>query len=828
MGDLPSSIRGFRFNAPLVKAGTRAGVTASSTSSHEGRGDEEQSRPTGTLAEEEDGGTHSSSTPSSSSSSSANSQYVGEPPVEELALSPIVLVVTVDGNVHALQRETGRWVWTLHDDGGAESPNGNEGDSDSDKERRARVGEALGGPLVRGRGRKAERREKERERNWRAGVSTRNESGLVTGSKSLEEGIREDEEEDEVYVIEPHSQGDIYLYTRGKNLKKDAGGNDESTSGSGGVLQKLPLSMQQLVALSPFTFPTDSSRMFVGRKETKLVGVDLRTGRLVGVFGSGSGWCEWDEAKEGRVRTEEECEEEISRRPEDLLYMARTGEFPILGDDSSLVKLTFRPTQPEYHLSIYSKSSSSLLQTLTYSTYTSSSPGSTLQSQWTQTPDSRYLQPMHDGSLICFLSGVAGLQWTIAFEVPVVSVFDIAIPPSDPSNKGERAQPLMFEQPHPLPVDGLPLAFDELNKLPDATFIGSIDGEPFAMSRDNFPLVAFAPPNKVEKKGAVDSVGSGEEVEKAKCRGIDCLVGRHDLPASPTPSPIDPPSKRLGIEGPPILESLPASPSSPRDPLANPNRSSPPPPGRSSVLASIYQPVFENLSTSTSSAGLLLLIVAIASYFYTRKGAGNKKNVGKESAPTTTKRTELHSKGHSVDYNAIEYPPTPPPRNETISTVIPPFSLDRLPLSPPPERDLLPPSATTLATTAYSPPLYDHKALPPLPPPELEEDGEGEGDSDGEFKDPIGGEVPKKKGRRRRGKKTKKVKIDEITPVGQLDEGEGLDKELSAITLSAAEVKEEETGREGSDPHLIGGLSVSETVLGKSCALLSSQRCTLT
>lgn len=219
-----------------------------------------------------------------------------DPSIEDLTLSPIVLAVTVDGHVHALKRETGQWVWTLHDDGGVALG----GTTKEEQAKRAFAGEALGGPLVRGMGRK-------KAESGRG--STGNETGL------LELGGEEEEEEDEVYVIEPHSQGDIYVYSRDASLP------------AGGVLQKLPLSMQQLVTLSPFTFPSDSSRMFVASKDTKLVGVDLRTGRLVGVFGSTAGWCEWDAKKEGRVRTEEECDEEISRRPEDLLYMARTGAF---------------------------------------------------------------------------------------------------------------------------------------------------------------------------------------------------------------------------------------------------------------------------------------------------------------------------------------------------------------------------------------------------------------------------------------------------------------------------------------------------------------------
>jgi serine/threonine-protein kinase/endoribonuclease IRE1 len=233
--------------------------------------------------------------------------------LQDLTLSTIALAVTVDGFVHGINRETGQWLWTLHDDNGAALG----GYSKDERDSRSKAGAGLGGgALVKGVGRK------KRGKSSNSSAPSRSSSPNVTHPgddvKTINEYAGdamtdEEEEEDEVYIIEPHSAGDIYLYSR---------------SPSPGSLQKLPLSMTQLVALSPFTFPSDSSRMFAGRKETKLVGVDLKSGRLVGVFGSGAGWCEWDERSQGRVRTDEECDEDIQRRPEDLLYIARTGNYP--------------------------------------------------------------------------------------------------------------------------------------------------------------------------------------------------------------------------------------------------------------------------------------------------------------------------------------------------------------------------------------------------------------------------------------------------------------------------------------------------------------------
>lgn len=212
-------------------------------------------------------------------------------PIKNLELSPLALIITVDGKINAVKRDTGQWVWTVHDDGGTKNI------ASEDLLKRARAGEGIGGNLIKGSGRRQ--------------TSSRT-STLELDQTALEEL---NEREEEIYIIEPKDGGEIYLYTR-------------SGSGTSSTLQKLPLSMTQLVSLSPFTFSADSSKMFIGRKETKLVGIDLKSGRLVGVFGSEDGWCDWDQKKEGRIRTEEECEDDIQRTPENLLYIARTGRFP--------------------------------------------------------------------------------------------------------------------------------------------------------------------------------------------------------------------------------------------------------------------------------------------------------------------------------------------------------------------------------------------------------------------------------------------------------------------------------------------------------------------
>jgi hypothetical protein len=192
----------------------------------------------------------------------------------ELELFPLALAVTIDGGVHALKRETGQWVWSLHSETAA------------GEQERAEPAPALR-PLV----------------------SSRKGNASIALHPENVHGAGDDDEE--VYVIEPHSGGYIYLWKR-----------------DGQRVQRLPLSIVELVDHSPFTFPGDDARMFVGRKQSSLIGVDLRSGKLVGDFGPEAGWCDWHDGDAGPASAwaQAECEESIEHRPGDLLYLGKTGK----------------------------------------------------------------------------------------------------------------------------------------------------------------------------------------------------------------------------------------------------------------------------------------------------------------------------------------------------------------------------------------------------------------------------------------------------------------------------------------------------------------------
>ena len=197
----------------------------------------------------------------------------------ELELLDIVLVASVDGNLHALNRTSGAILWSMT------SPSLGE------------VSSPLS-PLVR--------------------------------TKHPEQDP-DDDDVQEVYVIEPQS-GEIYVM-----------------STTDGPLQRLPLSMPQLVELSPYSvFGEDSVKVFVGKKETSLLLVELETGRVKATVNSNAE-CPWDPFEDISRHADEDDldldELDGSKPPKKdptltEVFIGRTGQFVVPPPLWSIASLT--------------------------------------------------------------------------------------------------------------------------------------------------------------------------------------------------------------------------------------------------------------------------------------------------------------------------------------------------------------------------------------------------------------------------------------------------------------------------------------------------------
>lgn len=197
-----------------------------------------------------------------------------------LELLDIVLVASVDGNLHALNRTSGTVLWSMT------SPLPGEDSSPLS-------------PLVR--------------------------------TKHPEQDP-DDEDNQEVYVIEPQS-GEIYVMPTADS-----------------PLQRLPFSMPQLVEMSPYSVSGDNSvKVFVGKKETSLLLVELKTGRVKATVNANAE-CPWDPFEDISRHTDEDLDlDELdgTKPPKNAgplteVFIGRTGEHSVSERFATHPLLTFR------------------------------------------------------------------------------------------------------------------------------------------------------------------------------------------------------------------------------------------------------------------------------------------------------------------------------------------------------------------------------------------------------------------------------------------------------------------------------------------------------
>jgi serine/threonine-protein kinase/endoribonuclease IRE1 len=146
---------------------------------------------------------------------------------DDLKLLDVVLLASVDGKFHALNRTSGRLLWSMTSSSTDAVP-------------------SILAPLVR------------------------------TTHIDTDPELTDDENPNQdIYIIEPQS-GEIYV----------------SSSSPSSRLKRLPLTMSQLVDMSPFTFSDDvDTQIFFGKKETSLLLIDLETGKVKNAINSE---CPWD------------------------------------------------------------------------------------------------------------------------------------------------------------------------------------------------------------------------------------------------------------------------------------------------------------------------------------------------------------------------------------------------------------------------------------------------------------------------------------------------------------------------------------------------------
>ncbi|KAJ7326430.1 hypothetical protein DFH08DRAFT_968323 [Mycena albidolilacea] len=364
-------------------------------------------------------------------------------PLAYSKLLDIVLVASVDGKFHALNRTTGHTLWSISLSSSSSS--------------------TTVSPLVR------------------------------THHIDHDPDLTDDDLDacQETYIIEPQS-GDIYVM---------------ATPSS--PLRRFPYSVPELVDMSPFSFATgDDHRVFVGRKATSEVVVELETGAVR--FG-GPDTCPWGPFPHLDARDKRELP---PKRRE--VVVGRT----------------------DYHVTIHTQPSNKHklvpAQTLAFSTYGPSSRDNVLQGSYRSTEDGVYMQSLPNGEIVAFKTGSKedlGVRWGREFKSPIVAIFDVLRGP---------AQDTFFVLLQPRPRLSVILhnlvratSMDHL----DSVYLGLVEatGSLFAMSPGRLPLVAVsggAPKQRLY--GSEDEDGAEGCLDRSSRRR---LVGMHPLEAGDEDGP---------------------------------------------------------------------------------------------------------------------------------------------------------------------------------------------------------------------------------------------------------------------------------------------------
>ncbi|KAH7915940.1 hypothetical protein BJ138DRAFT_1140792 [Hygrophoropsis aurantiaca] len=388
---------------------------------------------------------------------------------EEAQLLDIVLVASVDGRFHALNRTSGQKLWSM-------SPSS------------ANIPSSLA-PLVR------------------------------TKHATFDPDLTDDDSaHQELYVIEPQT-GDIYVMAT-------------PTS----PLQRLSFSMSQLVEMSPFTFPReDDERIFVGRKDTSLLSIELKTGRVKAINSE----CPWDPF------------EDLNKKGDDDLDLDELEDFPHKRE--KLIPTEVFIGRTDYHISIYTRSTASSgrkapIQNLSFSTYGPNNQDNLLQAAYRRTADNMYIESLPNGQIMSFKSRDpespdsyhrkdSSAEWGTAFDSPVVAVFDVL-------NSSRRQDPFVLLQPRPSIPDVLSsMDASSANTLStilntDTAYVGLVEetGSLFVMGAERFPLIAFSDTSYSPGYRLIDAPGSSHRDLPS---GVDSVTKRRKLLQLCAEQPLD-------------------------------------------------------------------------------------------------------------------------------------------------------------------------------------------------------------------------------------------------------------------------------------------------
>ncbi|KAL8743975.1 MAG: hypothetical protein Q9190_003730 [Brigantiaea leucoxantha] len=255
-------------------------------------------------------------------------------------------------------------------------------------------------------------------------------------------------EHDFLWIVEPSRDGDIYIYNQGRT----------------GGLQRLHMTVKQLVEdMSPYE-SADPAVVYNAEKKTKLYTVDAGTGSIVKNFGSSGSFSKNDQSCPRNLAGFEGLDEE---------ECGSIGSF-VLG-------------RTEYTVMIQNRDTADPICTLKYSEWGPNTRDNDLHNQYSSTMDNKYVYSLHDGSIYGWDHGQMVERqklFTQKLSSPVVRVFDVA-KPTDVEEKDPQL--IILPQPvGPIQKEDIYNSLGNQNRI----FVNHTEaGGWFAMSESTYPWV---------------------------------------------------------------------------------------------------------------------------------------------------------------------------------------------------------------------------------------------------------------------------------------------------------------------------------------------------
>ncbi|WFC98736.1 non-specific serine/threonine protein kinase [Malassezia yamatoensis] len=382
---------------------------------------------------------------------------LGPEDLPDLELSNVLLATAIDGSLLGIDRMSGAVLWNL-----TSSP--------------SEVVSGLLQPLVR-----SQYGIHHQSLEQLAAEALRN--GDSETIRALETGG--------IYVVEPSSGGDLYVV----RIRTEQGEVRPQ-------LEKMPFSLPDLIALSPFSLSSDDTRIFVAEKTTRLVELNVFTGSIGTVFDANEASLHDQPHKHrkfGGARPDDQSENEAIESP--WVYIGRT----------------------DYTLTVHVRHSPDASQTLHYSVYAPNNADQDMVQLWAQHADRidhrGILVSPEDETLVCFnLSQIVSSKrdpsnlsmpptlWSRSVNTSVVNLFDVVFVPPAPSVPAKDS-PLL----RPIIVPHTPKQLAQIveqrkGALPKAVpsaYLGmSSGGSLYALGQAHYPLVDMAAPAKATMDGS--------------------------------------------------------------------------------------------------------------------------------------------------------------------------------------------------------------------------------------------------------------------------------------------------------------------------------------